>query len=357
MKYLIVLVLAFGFGTAFAQDVLAEGLNGPQGILVADDGSIWVIDSGLGGNDGEVTAFFPNAGGEVTAAYGQTARIVKIDADGSQTEVATLPSIAVGQEVTGGARLALLDGELYASSSFWVETAGPDAPPLFGSIVKVADGEISEVANLWMLERDQNPGGFIAESHPYGLLAGPDGNLWVADAGANTLLKVNPATGESEVVAVFEGVPGPLPNPAREDAMEADPVPTAVAVGSDGGVYVSYLVGFPFIPGTAKVVKVADDGSVSDYAMGLTSLTDLRLAPDGNLYAIQFAQFGEQGPAPMSGALVRIAEGDSSEIVIEGLIFPTSVDFDAEGNAYITVNGVGVPGSGQVVKYEGIAAP
>lgn len=356
MKYLLALGILVVFGFGLAQDVVAEGFNGPQGILLAEDGSIWVIDSGMGGNDGEVTAFFPNAGAEVKATYGNTARVVKIAPDGTQTEVAKLPSINVGRETTGGARLASLDGNVYASSSFWVETAGPDAPPLFGSIVKLADGGVTEVASLWALERDKNPGGFIAESHPYGLLAGPDGMLWVADAGGNSLIKVNPATGESEVVAVFDGVPGPLPNPGRGDAMESDPVPTAVALGSDGSVYVSYLVGFPFIPGSAKVVKVAADGSVSDYANGLTSLTDLRLAPNGKLYAIQFAKFGEQGPAPMSGALVMVAEG-YVEVVIDGLMFPTSVDFDAAGNAYITVNGVGAPGSGQVVKYEGIAAP
>ncbi len=42
-------------------------------------------------------------------------------------------------------------------------------------------------------------------------------------------------------------------------------------------------------------------------------------------------------------------EGDASEVVVSGLSFPTSVDFDADGNAYVTTNGVGAPGSGEVV--------
>ena len=350
------LFLALVLSMTTAQTVIADGFNGPQGVLVAPDGSVWVIDAGMGGDEGEVTAFFPAAGGELTAPYGNTARIVKVGADGTHTEVATLPSIAVGREITGGARLALLGDELYATTGFWLITAGPEAPALMGSVVKVADGEVTEVANLWTLERNQNPDGHFVESHPYGILAGPDGNLWVADAGGNTLIKVNPASGEADVVAAFEGIPGPLPNPGRSDAMESDPVPTAVAVGTDGNVYVSYLVGFPFIPGTAKVVQVAEDGTVSDYALGLTSLTDLQLGPDGNLYAIQFAEFGEQGPAPMSGALVRVGEGDSSEVVMGGLMFPTGLAFDASGNAYVTVNGVGAPGSGQVVRFDGVAS-
>ncbi len=100
-------------------------------------------------------------------------------------------------------------------------------------IAKIENGQVSEVSNLWDLETSQNPGGFIKESHPYGLAAGPDGNLWVTDAGANELLKVNPATGAVDVVAVFDGVPSPLPNDGRGGAMESDPVPTGIAFGSD----------------------------------------------------------------------------------------------------------------------------
>jgi sugar lactone lactonase YvrE len=85
-------------------------------------------------------------------------------------------------------------------------------------------------------------------------------------------------------------------------------------------------------------------------------LTDLRMGPDGNLYAVQFGLFTEQGPQPNSGAIVRVQEGDASEVVMDGLSFPTSIDFDAEGNAYVTINGVGAPGSGQVVKFAELAA-
>ena len=61
--------------------------------------------------------------------------------------------------------------------------------------------------------------GLILESHPYGMAAGPDGWLWVADAGANDLLRVNPATGEIALVTAFDGLPGAFPNPRRNDAV------------------------------------------------------------------------------------------------------------------------------------------
>jgi len=123
---------------------------------------------------------------------------------------------------------------------------------------------------------------------------------------------------------------------------------------ADGSIYVSFLSGAPFIPGSAKVVSVAADGTVSDFATGLTMLTDLRTGPDGALYATQFGMFTEQGPVPGSGAVVRIKEGDASEILVPGLMFPTSIDFNADGDAFVTVNGVGAPGSGQVVKFAGL---
>ncbi|MBX3010613.1 MAG: ScyD/ScyE family protein [Caldilineaceae bacterium] len=333
---------------------LAEGFNGPQGILVDPEGNVWVIDSGLGG-EGELPFVAPGIG-TVTAQVGDSARVVKIAPDGSQTEVALLPSIAAGQDLIGGARLALLDGNLYATTGQWVAEAGPDRLPNVGAVVQITEDAVTEVAETWTIENTDNPGDFAVDTHPYGLTAGPDGLLWVVDAGANDLLTVDPATGAVELIAVIPGLPGPFPNPARGDALETDPVPTAVAFDADGNVYVSLLSGFPFLPGSAKVLQVAADGTVSDYATGLTTLTDLRMGPDGELYGVQFAIFGDQGPTPNSGALVRIQAGDASAVVAEGLSFPTSVDFNADGDAFVTINGVGAPGSGAVITLAGVAA-
>ncbi len=334
--------------------IVATGFNVPQGVLVDPDGNIWVIDSGLGG-DKEIPYVAPGIGA-TTAQVGDSARIVKIAPDGSQTEIATLPSIASGQDMIGGARLALLDGQLYATSGQWLIEAGPDRLPNVSAIVRIDDGVATEVAETWTLESTENPDGFVVNTHPYGLAVGPDGMLWVADAGANALFTVDPATGAVEVVAVFAGLPSPLPNPNRGDAPETDPVPTGIAFDGDGNAYVSLLSGFPFLPGSAKVLQVAPDGTVSDYATELTTLTDLRMAPDGQLYAVQFAIFGEQGPTPNSGAILRIQPGAASEVLVEGLPFPTSLDFNAEGDAFVTINVFGGAGTGAVITLAGLAA-
>ena len=335
--------------SALAQNpgtTLATGFNSPMGVLVAPDGDVWVVDSGTGGNQ-QIETTNPETGEKQTASVGNTARVVRVSPDGTLTEVATLPSVLMGQEATGGARLALLGDTVYATSGVWAEFTGPEAMPLMASVVEIQDG-VREVANIWTFENAENPDGFVREAHPYGLAVGPDEMLYVADAGANNLVKVDAETGEVTLVATFEGIPGPIPNPTRGGAKESDPVPTGVAFGEDGTIYVSMLPGFPFTPGSAKVVAVDPEGSVSDYATGLTMVTDLRLGPDGALYAVQLGEFTEQGPTPNTGAVVRIQDGQS-EAVLEELSFPTSIDFAEDGSAYLTLNGVGAPGSGELV--------
>lgn len=103
------------------------------------------------------------------------------------------------------------------------------------------------------------------------------------------------------------------------------------------------------------MVKITPDGKMSDYATGLTTLTDLKRGPDGELYAVQFGIFTEQGPDPTTGAIIRIKESDASEVVVSSLPFPTSLDFDADGNAYVTIWGIGEPGSGTLLRVNGLA--
>jgi sugar lactone lactonase YvrE len=366
------------FGITGAQNAgvpVMTGLNGPQGVLVGPDGGIWAIDSGVGGPT-EVTVTVPQTGMKGVVKIGNTARVVRLGPDGKQTDVATLPSVLTPDgEATGGGRLAVTAETVYATSGSWSGDIAKDIPermPLMASILKIADGKATEVASTWDLERTQNPDKTEVDTHPYGLTTGSDGQLWIADAGGNSLEKLDPVTGTLSVVAVFDGLPWPkdLPvppplangNPSRGGKLELDPVPTAVVPETDGGAYVSLLCGFPFPVGVSRVVRVSKDGKVSDFATNpkFSMLTDLRRGPDGNLYAVSFGrfEFGPQGPAPVpnAGAVWRITPDGQSSPVLEGLSFPTSIDFNQNGDAYLAINGVGAPGSGSVVRYDKLAA-
>jgi uncharacterized protein GlcG (DUF336 family)/sugar lactone lactonase YvrE len=337
--------------------VLAEGFNGPQGVLVDDEGNVWVIDSGVGGEE-EIEFFSTQAMASVTALSGPTARIVRVAPDGTQEDIAALPSLMVGMEGIGGARLAVLDGALYATVGQYSNNAEDPGIADFAVVAVVnEDGTLTTVANTWDFERENNPDETtLIDSHPYGLEAGPDGALYVADAGANDVLRIDPATGEITLVAVLDALPGVFPSDTRGGELLTDPVPTDIVFDDEGNGYISYLSGAPFIPGSSGVKLLAADGTLSDYAVGLTMVTDLQWGPDGNLYGSQFGMFTEQGPVPDAGSVVRINGGEDVETVVEGLAFATALDFNANGDLFVTTNGLGAPGSGQVLMFEGVAA-
>jgi len=335
--------------------VVADGLNGPMGVFVAPDQSVWVVDSGTGGET-EMVIMDPVAMTMTTGRVGNTSRIIRVDQNGTNVAYQTLSMMVDSMQVYGGGRLALLDGVMYATVGAWGEANPGERPPLAASVVTFADGQGVEVANVWALEEQQNPDGMPLETNPFGLTAGPDGMLWIADAAGNSLLKFDTRSQSLEVVAVFDNVDSPIPSEKHGGALKTDPVPTAIAFDSDGIAYVSLLAGFPLVPGSSKVVTVDADGIVRDYAVNLTMLTDLRYGPDGMLYGVSFGRFTDQGPELNSGAVVRILGNGGFEEVASELSFPTSIDFNEAGDAFVTINGSGPFGAGQLWRIDGVAA-
>ena len=57
---------------------------------------------------------------------------------------------------------------------------------------------------------------------------------------------------------------------------------------------------------------------------------------------------------PNAGSVIRLKAGGVKETVLSGLNYPTSLAFNAAGDAYVAENGVGAPGSGRVVRYSGL---
>lgn len=330
--------------------VVAQGLNGPQGVHVSADGTLWIADSGTGGPGTFTTPGGPGSTEPTTNNYGDTARLVRVSPGGVSTDVATLPSVAGAEGAEGASRVADLGGKLYITSGHWSAGASIEQLPKTTALLRLDGNSTTEIANFWTFEKANDPDKQGADSHAYGLAAGPDGKLWVTDAGGNDLLRVDPMTGMIALVTVFDNLPNANPGPGVPPSSQA--VPTGIAFLNDGAAYVSLLPGFPFTPGSSKVVRVASDGSKTDYATGLTMTTDLRTGPDGNLYAVELGEFGEQGPTPGTGSVIRIKAGGVKETVLSGLDTPTSLAFNQNGDAFITVGGAAAPGAGQVRRWD-----
>jgi hypothetical protein len=115
------------------------------------------------------------------------------------------------------------------------------------------------------------PGEKAYDSDPFDVVA-YHGGWVVADAAANSLLQVS-ASGQIHLLARFPAVTETAParvfgpNPVT---VKAQAVPTSVAVGPDGALYVGLLRGVPSKPGTAYIYRVVPGHQAKIWARGLT---------------------------------------------------------------------------------------
>lgn len=182
--------------------------------------------------------------------------------EGGLETVALLPSVAVGEDLVGVARLLELDGSIYATVGGWQNSLS-EVPtiPHQGELIRLEDGVAVTITDLWAHEFANDPDESTdVESHPYGMAAGPDGSVYIADAAANALWRVDIETCAVETVAAFPGQPGVFSSDYYGGQPITDAVPTAVAFDDNGNIYVSYLTGAQFLPDAAKIVLVSEDG-------------------------------------------------------------------------------------------------
>lgn len=375
---------AFGGRAAFAQvatptaegapplpagaTLVASGLINPRFIAVAADGSLYITESGTGGDEELIAPSDPSATPDAVSSpeaaapignRGTSGQVTRVAPDGTATVVATgLPSYSFGVESAGAAGILVApDGILWvAVGGSGPATAFLDALPNENSVVSIdpATGAITTVADIGAYERANNPHPAAIDSNLYGISLGADGKLTVADAGGNTVYTVDPTTGELAVLAVIDDIP--LPEGAQgPPTLEA--VPTGVTQNPTGGVYVGLLSGGPFPAGAAKVLAVAADGTVSEAAGGLTMVVDVAVGPDGNLYASQISTNFLTMP-PAAGNVVRILEDGTQEVVADGIMLPNGIAFDVDGNLFVVAGALGMTGpAGMVLRFDAVATP
>jgi hypothetical protein len=156
------------------------------------------------------------------------------------------------------------------------------------------------------------------ESNPYNLTVGPDGDIFIADAAANAIIRRG-KTGNLSVFATFPNIQNPLPfGPPMIHS-----VPTGIAFDGQR-FFVSSLTGFPFPTGKARIYQVNLSGEVSVYKEGFTMLTDVTLDAKHQPVALQFAEFGPEGFKPNTGRLTRVA-AQQNTLLVDKLNLPTSV--------------------------------
>jgi hypothetical protein len=323
----------------------ASGLTNGRSFTWGPDGALYVATAGVGGdNPGTVDAPVVHAVG--TLYGGKTASVVRIVGGCPVVVAPNLPSTRDEGGVTvGAAAVAFLDGQLYVLIAGGGEVHGnPDTP---NGVYRIeADGSATLVADLSAFIR-ANPTEFMEESDyspdgdPYAMAADVDaGALWVLEANSGQLLRAE-LDGTITRIADFS---------------QGDPVPTALALAPQGGVYVGFLTPVPFVDGTSKVVHVTETGEVTEVWTGLTMLTAVAVGPDGALYALSFST-GNKTELPYfvpgTGKVLRQTGPDSAEEIATNLMMPNFMAFGPDGGLYIGLPGIGATnGEGVILRMD-----
>jgi hypothetical protein len=226
---------------------------------------------------------------------------------------------------------------------------------------------VKVIADLMKYELAHNPDGQVqfVDGKPVDALSNPFAMTWsrfglfVADGGANDVLKVNPRTGR---VSTFfaprtykdtQACQAPDAN-ANPGTRGCDPVPTGVQV-LGGSVYVSTLGAES--PKAARLYKLnARTGKVQRVWKGFTAPTGIAVRRDGTIYISEVTHGAPAGPPPSGfdpasvGRITRIRNGHQTHAQVTmptGLVLKNGQLYSS---AWSIASFLGIQHAGQVVK-------
>jgi glucose/arabinose dehydrogenase len=340
--------------------VVADGLDHPRGLVALPFGIVLVAESG---QQGTTPCLPPSPGTANKPACLSTTGAVTLAAQGRKVRlVDELASIGAtdGTAASGPHDVALTPHGLqvlygYANNPTGRAGLGPSAAPL-GTLSTIDwHGTQRAVADLAAYEQAHNAGGEPGFpglwSNPFSILHDGADTL-VADSGANTINSITPS-GAISVVAVLPPRQVPAPPPAGlppGSMIPMESVPTGMARGPDGAVYVGELTGFPFPVGAARVFKIVPGQAPAVVATGFTNVIDVAFDKQGRLLVLEHATHSLLSGDGV-GALKRVEpDGSITTLVGSGLVNPTALSVAPDGSVYIANNAVSV-GTGQIVRF------
>jgi hypothetical protein len=334
-------------------EVIASGLDNPRGLAFGPDKALYVAEAGRGGSGSCITS-----GAGATVCFGYTGAITRIGDERTRRIISGLPSVAPGPaspapgtQANGPQRI------LFDRFGFGIATIGLGADPNLRADLGAGGRRLARLLrfhivggfkfaeDLGAYENAANPAGGTIDSNPFGI-ARLGGNVVVADAGGNDIIQVD--DGVLTTFAVFPNreVTGPAGTP-----IPMQPVPTSVAEGPDGALYVGQLTGFPFPVAGAAVFRVVPGSEPEVFVDGFTNIIDIAFDRDGALYVLEIAHNGLRSGNPV-GALIKVMpDGQRRELFPGALISPGGMTIGRDGSIYVTRFAT-LPDVGDVVRIQ-----
>jgi len=249
------------------------------------------------------------------------------------------------------------------------------------ALYRVSKGKNKLIADLFDFEATNNPDGQAVDSNPFDVQSLGGSAALVADAGGNSLLRVD-NEGNINVLAIFpnelestENVKNLVGCPdsgadlcGLPPMLPTQSVPTSIAIGPDGHYYVGELKGFPAPTGESGIWRVSPDASgamcgsspdcVKVFDGGFTSVIDLAFDAAGNLH---IAELDEQswfavevlGPGALAGGTINSCDlgALSCTEVATGIPILTAITFGTDGTLWATKNAL-IPGLAEVIEVQ-----
>jgi hypothetical protein len=332
--------------------VVASGLEDPRSLTWGPHGHLLVADDG--------TPFAETCSSVITTdCFNLTGSIDDISSGTPVPVVTGLANDLLQGSLLGASGLVFYHGHLYV-----LELGAPQLDlglpagltaalsKQLGALLEVTDGQVSAVANpgdadfLWASAHQYLVPAQFPQANPYDLTADPRGGFYLVDAGSNTLDWVD-LHGHVRVLAF-------VPNPSSSDA-----VPTCVAVGRDGAVYLGELTGAGNDSTAANVYKYDPrNGALTVWQSGFSAINGCGFGANGDFYVTELDTTGFPPADSPAGAVIQISHNGTRTVLGAGKLFaPSGFLAGPDGSVYVANQSIlwpfgtsGYATSGQVVK-------
>lgn len=334
--------------------MVASGLNNPRNMTWGPNGDMLVAEAGTGGS----TCFGTST---QQMCMGLTGSVAAIEAGKVSTVVSGLLSMEAQDQgmaypvkvVMGLGGIQYFNHTLYgimdASSS---GTMPPQMPP------NMAVADYNQLGRLLKLSGNgpmfpivADPGDYdwawtyhniglaptnFPDANPYALLVEPK-VTYTIDASANVLDSVSP-NGTVKVLAYIPNAP------------VGDGVPTCVAQGKDGNLYIGELTAGGNVAGSANVYRYDPiTKKLTVWQKHLSPITGCGFGKNGDFYVTEFDTGGwpPAGYAPPPGAVVQISPNGKRTVLGQGKLFaPNGFLAGPDGSIYVANYSTSVAATG-----------